>query len=368
MKQTEVAQLRSNNFENNGPLAARHNEYWKAVEKRDSSYDGQFVFAVRSTGIYCRPSCPSKRAQHRQVLFFSLSRAAEVAGFRACKRCHPEKTTVTNAQMHTIGHSCSWIESHLEDPLNLHALSLAVGMSPYHLQRTFKRFIGISPRQYADALRLRRFKARLKKGDSVTEAMYNAGYGSSSRLYERASSQLGMTPRIYRKGGLGMRIYYNIRSNSMGHVLVAATERGICSVRLGDSAGTLESGFRKEFPAAEIKRDKEVVNGWIDAIVKYLEGRHADLNLPLDIQATTFQWRVWEVLRSIPYGTTRTYSDVARAIGNPKAVRAVARACASNPVALVIPCHRVIREDKSLGGYRWGLQRKERLLKREAGR
>lgn len=366
MKQTEVTYLGNNHFENSGTFATRHNKYWKAVENRDSSYDGKFVFAVRSTGIYCRPSCPSKRAQRGQVLFFSLSGAAVAAGFRACKRCHPEKAAITNPQMQIVEHSCSWIESHLEDSLSLEALSEAVGMSPYHLQRTFKRFVGITPRQYADAFRLRHFKSRLKEGDSVTEAMYNAGYGSSSRLYERATSQLGMTPKTYRKGGLGTNIYYNIRSNAIGQVLVAVTERGICSVRLGDSAGSLESAFRKEFPAAEIKRDKAAVNRWMDAIAKYLEGRHAKLNLPLDIQATTFQFRVWEELRKIPYGATRSYSDIAKAIGNPKAVRAVARACATNPVALVIPCHRVIREDKSLGGYRWGLKRKEALLKQEA--
>lgn len=364
----EVVQLVSNAAAITGVSAASHNDYWNAVEARDSRYDGEFVFAVRSTGIYCRPSCPSKRAQRRQVLFFCMPDAAEVAGYRACKRCHPEKAAVSNPQIDAVKQACRWIESHLEEPLSLGMLSQEVRMSPYHFQRTFKRFMGITPRQYADAFRLRHFKTRLRKGISVTEAMYDAGYGSTSRLYERASSQLGMSPSTYRKGGLDMRIYYSIRNSPVGHILVATTARGICSVTLGNSANILESSLSKEYPAAEIKRDDQRTNRPIQLILKYLAGLHPDLDLPLDIQATTFQWRVWEALRKIPYGTTRSYREIAKAIGNPKAARAVARACATNPVALVIPCHRVIREDKSLGGYRWGIRRKETLLKREAHR
>jgi AraC family transcriptional regulator, regulatory protein of adaptative response / methylated-DNA-[protein]-cysteine methyltransferase len=365
MKWFEANELNQYNHKSDGSFVVRNNDYWKAVETRDSSCDGKFVFAVRSTGIYCRPSCPAKRARRPQVLFFPLPDAAELAGFRPCRRCRPEKAETSNPQLDAVRHSCRWIESHLDDTLRLEVLGEKVGMSPFHLQRSFKRIMGISPRQYAEAFRLRHFKKRLKLGDSVTNAMYNAGYGSSSRLYERASSQLGMTPAIYRNGGRGVRIYYAISKSPIGRILVAASDRGICSVRLGDSIEALKSAFLKEYPEAEITKSKQSVKRWTDMILKYLQGQHPDLSLPLDIQATAFQQRVWEALRNIPYGTTQSYSEIAKAIGHPRAARAVASACAANPVALVVPCHRVIREDKTLGGYRWGIQRKAALLKQE---
>jgi AraC family transcriptional regulator of adaptative response/methylated-DNA-[protein]-cysteine methyltransferase len=240
-------------------------------------------------------------------------------------------------------------------------------MSPYHLQRVFKRIVGVSPREYREALRVGEFKSRVKKGESVTSALYEAGYGSSSRLYENAGGRLGMTPAAYRRGGRGVSINYTIAGCPLGRLLVAATEKGVCSVRLGDSDKELEAALRTEYSEAEINRDDKTLGEWVGALVDHLQGKHPRLDLPLDVQATAFQWSVWQKLKEIPYGCTRSYSEVARAIGRPSAVRAVARACATNPVALVIPCHRVVREDQSLGGYRWGIERKRALLERERG-
>ncbi|HXG08888.1 MAG TPA: methylated-DNA--[protein]-cysteine S-methyltransferase [Gemmataceae bacterium] len=265
----------------------------------------------------------------------------------------------------TIRRACRYIEANLEDRLTLEVLGAHVGLSPAHLQRLFKRVTGITPRQYADACRLGRFKSRLKQRRTVTMALYEAGYGSSSRLYERAAAQLGMTPATYRRGGRGMRIGYTIVDSPLGRLLLAATERGICGVCLGDSDRALAAALRREYPAAEIRRDGVCLGPWIEEFLNYLRGQQPHLDLPLDVQATAFQWRVWQELRSIPYGETRTYAEIARALGQPTAVRAVARACASNPVALIIPCHRVVREDGGLGGYRWGLKRKQALLEQE---
>lgn len=350
----------------NGLFSMHETEYWKAVETRDSEYDGAFVFGVRSTGIYCRPSCPAKRAHRNQVVFFTLPDAAEVAGFRSCRRCHPESASFRNPQLDAVQHICRWIESHLEDTLTLESISKEMGLSSFHLQRTFKRFMGITPRQYADAFRLRKFKTTLKAGQSVTNALYEAGYGSNSRLYERASSQLGMTPSVYKKGGKGIHIHYSISSTSIGKVLIGATDRGICSIRFGNSVEKLQSELQKEYPEAKITKGSTRLQEWTAFILRYLKGWQKELILPLDIQATTFQWKVWKALQTIPYGTTLSYKQVAKSIGRPSAARAVARACATNPVALVIPCHRVVREDGNLGGYRWGLHRKDALLKQEA--
>lgn len=348
---------------------ASEEKFWQAVQSRDAGCDGAFVFAVRSTGIYCRPSCPARRPRREQVVFFHLPEAAEQAGFRACRRCHPRQAEAGGPQTELVQRACRQIKTHLEDtleePLTLTTLSKQVGISPYHLQRVFKRIMGITPRQYADACRLGQFKARLKGGESVSSAMYNAGYGSSSRLYERAPAQLGMTPATYRRGGRGMHINFTIVDCPLGRLLVAATEKGVCAVSLGDSDVALKSALASEYPAAEIHPDGEFLKKWVDILLNHLRGQRPRLELPLDVQATAFQWRVWEALRSIPYGSTRSYSEIARAIGQPKAVRAVARACATNPVALVIPCHRAVREDKTLGGYRWGLERKHILLKQE---
>jgi AraC family transcriptional regulator of adaptative response/methylated-DNA-[protein]-cysteine methyltransferase len=253
-----------------------------------------------------------------------------------------------------------------DERLTLAALSATAGMSPHQLERAFRRVMGITPRQYADAHRMRRLKSRLRKGDDVTTALYDAGFGSSSRLYERAPSQLGMTPATYRKGGAGMRIAYTIVNSPLGHLLVGATERGISALYLGETESHLEAALKKEYPHAEVLRDRNGLEGWVGKILAHLRGREPQLDLPTDVQATAFQRRVWEELRRIPYGTTRTYSEVARAIGRPKAIRAVARACATNPVSVVVPCHRVVREDGNLAGYRWGLNRKQALIEHES--
>lgn len=341
---------------------------WQAVLSKDARADGQFVFAVSSTQIYCRPSCPSRRPYRERVSFFQLPETAEQAGFRACRRCHPRNASTKDPQIELVRRVCRLLEDAEVETTTLAALSKQTGVSSFHLQRTFKKVMGVTPRQYADASRVSRFKGGARNGKSITTAMYDAGFGSSSRLYEQAASQLGMTPATYGKGGRGAIINYAIVKCSLGGLLVAATSKGVCSVKLGDSVFVLEADLKQEFPAAELHRDEKRLSEAVRAVVDHLEGRAAHIDLPLDIQATAFQRQVWEQLRSIPSGQTSSYSEVARAIGQQKAVRAVARACATNPVALVIPCHRVIRGDKSLGGYRWGLDRKKRLLETEKAR
>lgn len=338
---------------------------WRAVLERDARFDGRIFFAVRSTGIYCRPSCPARRPRREQVVFFRIPEAAERAGFRSCLRCLPRSAATAGPQVEMARQACRYIESRPGDLPTLEDLGAHAGVSPFHLQRVFKRVVGITPRQYAEALRLSQFKTSVKKGTSVAEAIYDAGYGSSSRLYERASAQLGMTPAAYRRGGKGMRITYTTVACSLGRLLVAATSKGVCAVRLGDSDQALEEDILREYALADVGRDDHVLGKWVGQIVEHLNGRRPNLDLPLDVQATAFQRLVWEKLREIPYGGTSSYSDIARKIGRPTATRAVARACATNPVALVVPCHRVVREDKSLGGYRWGIERKQALLDRE---
>ncbi len=354
------------------PAIMNHPELWNAVLARDASRDGSFVFAVRSTGIYCRPSCPARRPRREQVSFFQIPEAAEQAGFRACRRCHPRRARTADPQIELVRQICHAIDEHDEEPTTLKTLSAETGVSAHHLQRTFKEVMGITPRQYAESRRLKQFKSKVKNGSSVTDAMYDAGYGSSRGLYEKSSAHLGMTPATYGRGGRGMRIIYTIANSSLGRLLVAATERGVCSVTLGDSDSELERSLMAEYPNASIDSKDTVIspslNLWLSKVLEYLNGKTPRVDLPLDLQATAFQWRVWEELRRIPLGETRSYQDIAKAIGKPKAVRAVAGACAGNHVALVIPCHRVIREDQSLGGYRWGLERKEALLQRERER
>jgi AraC family transcriptional regulator of adaptative response/methylated-DNA-[protein]-cysteine methyltransferase len=341
-------------------------ELWSAVLSRDASRDGSFVFAVRSTGIYCRPSCPARRPRRENVRFFQVPEAAEQAGFRACRRCQPRRAQTRSPQIDLVRRVCHLIDEHGEEMPTLQTLSAETAVSRHHLQRTFKEIMGISPRQYAESRRLKDFKANVKKGASVTDAMYEAGYGSSRGLYEKSSAHLGMTPATYGRGGKGMRIIYTIAGCSLGRLLVAATERGVCSVALGDSEAELAAGLFAEYPNASIdSKDTAIspnLNIWLEEVLAALDGQSPHIDLPLDIQATAFQWRVWEELRRIPFGETRSYQQIAEAIGRPKAVRAVASACARNHAAVVIPCHRVIRGDKSLGGYRWGLERKQRLL------
>lgn len=351
------------------PNVMNNPELWNAVVSRDRSRDGSFVFAVRSTGIYCRPSCPARRPRREQVSFFQVPEAAEEAGFRACRRCQPRRARTDDPRIELVRRICHAIDAHNEEPHTLKTLSEETQVSAHHLQRTFKEVMGITPRQYAESRRLKQFKANVRSGTSVTNAMYDAGYGSSRGLYEKSSAQLGMTPATYGRGGKGMRIIYTIASCSLGRLLVAATERGVSSVALGDSDAELVAGLFAEYPNASIdSKDTAIspsLNLWLNKVLEYLSGTSPRIDLPMDLQATAFQLRVWEELQRIPFGSTRSYLEIARAIGKPKAVRAVARACASNHLALVIPCHRVIREDTSLGGYRWGLARKRRLLENE---
>lgn len=346
-------------------LSRSDEQFWQAVVRKDARFDGQFVFAVSSTGVYCRPSCPSRRAHRERVRFFDLPAAAEQAGFRACLRCQPQRARVLDPQVELVQRVCSVLNSSDSETVKLAELAAHAGVSVFHLQRTFKRVMGISPRQYLAARRFGNFKSLVRKGDSVTSALYESGFNSSSRLYEYASEELGMTPATYSRGGRGVNINYTIVASSMGRLLVAMTERGVCAVRMGDNDKELEKDLREEFPQAHIKRDDSALREQVEKILNHLDNHEPRLDLPLDIRATAFQRQVWEKLRAIPYGQTVSYGEVAKALGKPGAVRAVGRACATNPVALVIPCHRVVREDQSLGGYRWGLGRKKRLLETE---
>ncbi len=337
---------------------------WNAVVARDASRDGEFVFAVSSTGIYCRPSCPARRPRPENVQFFSAPEQAERGGYRACLRCRPKSHT-GNEQSDAAKAICRFIEQHIDEPITLERLGKEFGQSPFHLQRRFKAALGITPREYADSCRLRLLKRNLQSGDSVTRAMYDAGYGSSSRLYERTAAQLGMTPDKYRRGAVAATVRYTCADSPLGRMLIAATERGICAIQFARSDGELIEGLRREFPFAARKPELGGLRSWTSALLKHMRGKDLDASLPLDIRATAFQRRVWTYLQSIPFGETRSYSEVASAIGQPKAARAVARACATNAVAVEIPCHRVVREDGSMGGYRWGMERKKALLEME---
>jgi AraC family transcriptional regulator of adaptative response/methylated-DNA-[protein]-cysteine methyltransferase len=347
-----------------------HEDWWQAVLARDKRFDSTFVYGVCSTGVYCRPSCFARRPQREHVMFFRMREAAEQAGFRPCRRCRPEETPMQDPQIRRVQRLCRYIESYdsPDQPLSLRAMSEHLHLSPHHLHRTFKRIIGITPRQYAEACRVGRLKALVREGETVTRALYEAGYGSSSRLYEGVSNRMGMTPGTYLRGGKGARIRYTIGYCSLGRLLVAATEKGICAVSIGKTDETLEASLSSEYPGAEIHRDRGGLREYVTALLKYFDGKQPDPDLPLDVRVTAFQWKVYEALRTIPYGQTRTYGEIAEVIGHPKAVRAVARACAKNPVAIVIPCHRVVRKDGGLGGYRWCVERKKALLAHERGR
>ena len=334
---------------------------WQQVLSRDARQDGRFVFAVRTTGVYCRPSCPSRRPRRDSVEFFASPQAAERAGYRACLRCKP---TQVSEQAQYVLHARQLLDSS-ESVLTLQELSRRVGVSAFHLQRLFKRATGLSPREYQAARRTQQVKARLRDGVDVTTSLYDAGYGSPSRLYESAGRQFGMTPATYGKGGAGEHIAFAIADSPLGKMLVAATTRGLCAVRFGEDARFLERELRQEFHAAEVQRDDAALREFVASIHDALAGQETVLDLPLDIRATAFQQKVWSALRQIPAGETRSYSQVARSIGDRSAARAVARACATNPVAVVIPCHRVVRQGGDLAGYRWGVERKRKLLRQE---
>lgn len=345
-------------------MQADHERFWQAVLARDRQYDRTFVYAVGRTRIYCRPSCPSRRPGRDGVRFYPNAPSAERAGYRACKRCRPSEAPADRA-VERVRRACAYIETHGDDRVTLARLAEHVGWSRFHLQRIFTRLVGISPREYEDARRLERFKAAVRRGGRVTDAVYDAGYGSSSRLYEKTPTRLGMTPAAYQQGARGMTIDYTLHDCDLGRLLVAATARGVCSVTLGTTERELVSRLRDQFRAADVRRDDARLKKWVDQILRHVQGRLADPGVPLDVRGTAFQWQIWKRLQAIPYGATRSYGDIARAIGRPRAARAVARACASNPVALLIPCHRVTQADGAAGGYRWGVSRKLTLLERE---
>jgi AraC family transcriptional regulator of adaptative response/methylated-DNA-[protein]-cysteine methyltransferase len=358
---TEMATRQPYRDENN------QSQYWQAILARDASQDGRFVFAVSSTGVYCRPSCPARRPRRENVSFFGKPDQAEKAGYRACLRCRP-KAIGGHGTTEMVKAMCRYIEQHLDEPLTLARLGSEFHQSSFHLQRTFKRVLGITPRAYADSCRMNQLKGNLRAGHSVTRSMYDAGYSSSSRLYERTASQLGMTPDKYRRGAIAAPIRYTFADSPLGRMLIAATDKGICAIQFANSDDELEQGLRHEFPFAIRRRDDDALRAWKQDLLRQMRGRHLNSALPLDIQATAFQRRVWSELQSIPFGATRSYAAVAKAIGQPTATRAVARACATNPVAVAIPCHRVVSKSGDMGGYRWGVGRKKALLEMEAER
>jgi AraC family transcriptional regulator, regulatory protein of adaptative response / methylated-DNA-[protein]-cysteine methyltransferase len=348
------------------PIQNADESRWASVLARDAHADGAFVYAVRTTGVYCRPSCPSRRPRRESVMFFAEADAAELAGFRECRRCHPRAGVARPAGLDEVRRACVFIQRRAAQPLTLAQIAAHVGTSPFHLQRTFTKLVGISPRAYQDAVRAGRFREGLRGGAPVSGAVYDAGYGSISRVYERRPTGRGMTPAAYRRGGKGMAMTYTIVDSPVGRMMVAGTDKGICSVKLGDRDERLEQDLRREYPEASIIREQSALDGWVRTLLGQLNGSRPHLDLPLDVQATAFQWKVWRYLQSIPAGETRAYSEVAKAIGKPDAVRAVARACATNPVCLVVPCHRVVGKDGSLTGYRWGVKRKKHLLQIES--
>ena len=342
---------------------------WESVLRRDASADDRLLYGVTTTGIYCRPSCPSRRPKRNNVAFFSSSEAAERAGFRACQRCRPNRAKSPNGP---VQRARDYIDRHVggvtDERITLGVLSETAGLSPYHLQRKFKELVGLTPAQYIRARKSERLKDELKRGETVSRATFGAGYGSSSRVYGDSDARLGMTPATYRRGGAGMEIEYVTAKTSLGTLLVAATHRGVCAVTLGDDPENLEAALEQEYPAATRTRatdSSSLLGIWVDKIIAVIDGESTRAETPIDVQASAFQWKVWQELQKIPFGETRTYTEIAEAIGSPQAARAVASACACNRVAVLIPCHRVLRRGGGLGGYRWGIERKRRLVEKE---
>lgn len=347
-----------------GSAALRAAARWRAVERRDAARDGEFVYAVRTTGVFCRPSCPSRPARRENVSFFDTPAAAVAAGYRACRRCRPDETPPAARQRALVLEACAALERS-ESGVPLEALARAAGMTARHLHRVFKATTGVTPKAYFAALRARRAHDALRDAPSVTHAIHDAGFGSSSRFYEHADAALGMTPSAFRAGGAGQRIRWAVEPCALGAILVAATRRGVCAIELGDSPDALLGRLRARFPKAALDAGDADFRDWVGRVLAWVEHPRDALELPLDVQGTAFQRQVWDALRAIPRGRTASYAEVARAIGRPGAARAVAAACASNTVALAIPCHRVIRGDGGLSGYRWGTTRKAELLRRE---
>ena len=340
---------------------------WTALEQRNAAADGTFVYSVATTGVYCRPACPSKLALRRNIRFHDSCEEAEKAGFRPCKRCRPDELSLNERHTEAVRNACRTIEEAETTP-SLETLALGAGLSRFHFLRLFKKIVGVTPGQYAVQHRAARVRSGLRKGASVTNAIYDAGFSSSSRFYENAPEFLGMKPRDFQNGGNGVAIQYAIAPCSLGFVLVAGTARGICSIRLGDDAAALTGELRADFPSAIVHQAPTEFDEWLKAVVNQIDHSGSSTHLPLDIQGTAFQQRIWKALREIPAGTTTTYAEIAASIGRPTAARAVARACATNPVAVVVPCHRVVRSDGGISGYRWGVERKRELLRKEGAR
>lgn len=345
-------------------------ERWQAICNHDPAYEEAFVFGVRTTGVYCRTTCHGAPVLRKNIEFFDTIADARAAGYRACKRCRPDEGGPHSRAVNTVTQACELINANPDELLTVAALARHIGVTDHALRRSFALVLGITPRQYAEERRLERFKDDVRNGHDVTSALYNSGFGSSSRLYESSDQHLGMTPGQYRRGGDGAQITYAIADSALGRLLVAATQKGVCRISLADDDESLEAALRKEFPQAEQSRDFGPLSEWVEIVTRVVDGGspNSDVQLPLDVRGTAFQRRVWETLRQIPQGETRTYSEVAKEIGQPSAARAVANACAKNPTPIVVPCHRVVRNDGSLGGYALGVERKKKLLKQEGAR
>jgi AraC family transcriptional regulator, regulatory protein of adaptative response / methylated-DNA-[protein]-cysteine methyltransferase len=351
----------------NLPQAAsgREDAFWGAVQRRDRTQDGAFFFGVSTTGVYCRPSCASRPAKRENVSFFPSAEAAERAGYRACKRCRPDKLGAPDPQVEAVRRACERIAAAEEAP-SLADLAASAGLSPFHFHRVFKKVAGVTPKAYAAAEQARRAADGLRTAETVTEAIYDAGFNSSSRFYETATARLGMTPTAVRRGGQGAVIRFAVGEASLGAVLVAATNKGVCAIMLGDDPDRLVRDLEDRFPRAELVGGDHEFERTVARVVGLIEAPGQRLDLPLDIRGTAFQQQVWQALRAIPAGRTATYAEIAQAVGRPTAVRAVAQACAANPLAVAIPCHRVVRADGDISGYRWGVERKRKLIAREA--
>jgi len=345
--------------------ATKQDPRWAAVLARDPAADGTFFYSVRTTGVYCRPSCASRSARPENVEFHLTAAAAERAGFRPCKRCRPDQAAAPGSQASLVADLCRLIESAEQAP-SLHQLAERAGLSPWHLHRVFKAAVGLTPKAYAAAHRARRVREELGRGESVTEAIFDAGYNSSGRFYAVSDQILGMTPGRFRAGGAGSEIRFAVGRSSLGEILVAASERGICAILMGDDAAALVRDLQDRFARATLIGGDAGFEQLVAKVVGFVEAPRLGLDLPLDVRGTAFQQRVWQALREIPPGLTVSYSEVARRIGAPRAVRAVASAVAANALAVAIPCHRVVRTDGSLSGYRWGVERKRALIEREA--
>jgi AraC family transcriptional regulator, regulatory protein of adaptative response / methylated-DNA-[protein]-cysteine methyltransferase len=341
-----------------------NDQRWLAVQQRNPNADGHFVYSVATTGVYCRPTCPARLALRENIAFHNTCADAEQAGFRPCKRCQPTGPSLDKRHAEAAAKACRLIETADSLP-SLDELANNVGLSRYHFHRIFKKIVGVTPRQYFASHRTSRVRSELRAQSSVTQAIYGAGYNSSSRFYERSAETLGMTPGEYQNGGDGTIIRYAFAACPLGLALIAGTARGICSISFGNDRAALEADLRKSFPKASFEKADRSFDAWVKTIVDHIKTPASRIDLPLDIRGTAFQQRVWQALREIPVGQTTSYSELAARIGQPSAVRAVARACATNNIAAIIPCHRVIGTNGSLTGYRWGIERKRQLLKQE---